>query len=1538
MATAGGWGVGTAEYHEAARDACGVGFLAELGGRPSRRVLPLALEALARLAHRGAVDADGRTGDGAGIMTQIPFALLRHEVEALGIACTPGELAVGLVFLPHGASGGPARQLVERVLAEHGMPVCRWRDVPIDVAELGEKARRSRPMLAHALVPRPPALPHDEFEVRLVAVRRAIERQVAERGAIEPYVASLSHRTLVYKALVRAVDLPACFPDLRDPGYETAFALFHQRFSTNTSPSWNMTQPFRLVAHNGEINTIDGNRRWMQARAHELDAFDLGAGSRLGTPVTVAGTSDSASFDDALASLTAAGRQIAHGMTMLMPPAWEGDTTLDAPVRAFLDYHASLMEPWDGPALVVFSDGRYVGAALDRNGLRPARYVITTDGLVLLASEVGVLDVSEARVSSRGRLGPGDLLVVDLERQHLLDRSVVHTELASRRPYGWWLAQQRVSLATVREEAAVDGASSRPEEPPADVRTLRAMGCTREELLLILGPMYTEGIEPIGSMGDDSPLAVLSAAPRPLFSYFRQRFAQVTNPPIDSLRETLVMSLDVRLGAAGDLLDDGPLPGPHVHLPDPVLEPRDVDALLAWSRRGWSTRRLGLLFAAAEGAAGLARAIDSLVAAAEDAVRNGACCLVLDDRGIDTAHAALPSLLAVGAVHQHLVRCGLRLRTSLVVNAGDARDEHAIAALLGFGADAVCPHLASAAIAFAMRHVGGEGTELAEAYARYRRVLTKGLLKILAKMGVSTLRSYRGAGLFEAVGLADDVIARHFTGTPSAIGGLDLDAIAGEALARHGAAFATETSALEEGGWHRYRKDGEAHAYAPQVIKALHTAIRTDTRLDYHAYAKLVHARAPLALRDLMELRPSTPISLDEVEPISEILPRFMSAAMSLGALSPEAQQTIALAMNRIGARSNCGEGGEPPELFWKAPAGAERASSKIKQVASGRFGVTAAYLMAADEIQIKIAQGSKPGEGGQLPGSKVTDHIANVRRAAPGTTLISPPPHHDIYSIEDLAQLIYDLKRVNPAAKVNVKLVSSAGIGTIAVGVAKAHADAIQISGHDGGTGASPRGSIKNAGTSWELGLSEAHQALMRGGLRGRVRLQVDGGLKTGRDVVLAALLGAEEFGFGSAALVAAGCVMARQCHLNTCPAGIATQREDLRKKFTGTAENVVRFFVAVAEEVREILALMGVRRLAELVGRTELIEQRKPAGGKAASVSLDRLLHSLAGDGPRHATQPRNDPPRTGSDIDELAIRELRFTDGRPEPVELLLPITNADRAIGARIAGHLVAEARGESVPARTVQLHLHGVAGQSFGAFCVDGMRLVLDGEANDYLGKGMSGGEIVVRPPAGGGRTGAQVLAGNTLLYGATGGFLYLAGRVGERFAVRNSGAVAIVEGTGDHACEYMTAGGVVILGSTGRNLGAGMTGGVLFAFDADGSLERRIHREWVGIDDTLSPAEQLWVRELIIRHLQATGSRVAEQFHRQWGGRRHRLRRIAPLATLAAADRQSAYALPSLAVDRWRGEVDRDAWRSARGRATGGGVTHAASAAAAPPG
>ena len=1465
------------------RDACGVGFLAELSGEASARLLPLALTALGRMGHRGAVDADGKTGDGAGVTTQIPYAALQADLDAIGFGQVAArDLAVGLVFVPRDEDGATvARGLVSDALRAAGFAGCGWRDVPIREDVLGGKATRSRPGIVQVVVTRPAGATDDAFEQQLYRARRRATERALEQG-IEPFaIASMSHRTLVYKALVRAVDLADFYPDLRHPAFSTAFALFHQRFSTNTDPSWALAQPFRLLAHNGEINTIQGNRFWMEARGS--------------SPLMRAARSDSASLDEALGALTDGGRDVLHALSLLVPPAWQTDTELAPEVRAFFDYQSCLMEPWDGPSMVVFTDGRVVGAALDRNGLRPARSVVTTDGLVLVASEAGVLDVPAERVLSRGRLGPGDVVAVDLRARRLLDRGVIHGCLAARRPYGAWLAAHRVLGVPPLEGEA--GAETAPESEAAtpDVRVLRAFGVTREEAQLILGPMSRDGLEPLGSMGDDTPLAVLSTEPRLLFSYFKQRFAQVTNPPIDPLRETLVMSLATHLGPRGDLLREAPEHAAQVHLDSPVLTEHGLRALLAWRRRGWRARALSLLFDAAAGEASFRRALDALCSSSEAAVRDGATLLVLSDRGVDQDQAPLPSLLAVSAVHHHLARRGLRLRASLVVETGEARDDHQVAALLGFGAEAVCPYLALAMV---------QDTSL------YLHALKKGIRKILSKMGISTLRSYHGAQLFEAVGIAEDVIAAHFPGTPSLAGGLGLGDIAREALTRHRRAWAGSSEHLDEGSLHRYRRNGEVHAFEPGVVKALHAAIRTGASLDYKSYAALVHGRAPVVLRDLLEFRAAEPIPLDEVEPVEDILPRFMTSAMSLGAISPEAQQTLAIAMNRIGARSNSGEGGEAPEMFSTVLPGGDRPYNRIKQVASARFGVTAEYLVAADELQIKMAQGSKPGEGGQLPGHKVAAHIARVRHAPEGATLISPPPHHDIYSIEDLAQLVYDLKQVNARATVGVKLVAEAGVGTIAAGVAKAHADAIVVAGHDGGTGASPWSSIKNAGTPWELGLAEAQQVLVRQGLRERVRLQVEGGLKTGRDVIMAALLGADEYGFGSAVLVAAGCVMARQCHLNTCPAGIATQREDLRRKFQGTPGDVVHFFRSIAEEVREILALLGQRRLEDVIGRADLLEIRAPvAGSKAATVTLAPLL-AVNGVSPRRRRHGggRNDPPVTGADLDQRVLALVRFGPGRPSRLTAELPITNADRTVGARIAGEIARRYRGRPLRPATLRLHYRGSAGQSFGAFCVDGMRLTLDGEANDGVAKSMSGGEVVVRPFASNAGRPDDVIAGNAILYGATGGRLFMAGRAGERFAVRNSGALAVVEGAGDHACEYMTAGAVVILGQTGRNLAAGMSGGIVYVLDQEQVVDRRLNHETAVAAMGVAPAEEAWLKDVIRRHAERTGSRRARAVLARWTVMREHFRRVTSRLMAGAPP------LPAVTVKRTPAPVSRLLW------------------------
>jgi glutamate synthase domain-containing protein 2/glutamate synthase domain-containing protein 1/glutamate synthase domain-containing protein 3 len=1469
---------------EEERDACGVGLVVDRRGGRDRGVLPLALTALARMSHRGAVDADGRTGDGAGVTTQIPHAILDEEFARRGEKLPePGFFATGLLFLPRRAQERRScRETVSRVLSSRGLPVLSWRRPPLSEQALGEKARGSCPAIAQLFVGRPDGLSGDEFERRLYLARKEMERRLRPLLPDRFCVVSLSHRTLVYKALVRGADLAAFYPDLENPLYETAFALFHQRYSTNTSPSWALAQPFRLLAHNGEINTIAGNRARMRAReASYAAAGEQGRKELL--PLIEERTSDSGNLDNAAELLLRAGRSLPHAMTMLIPPAWENDHALAPETRAFYEYHSGLMEPWDGPALVVFSDGLIAGAAMDRNGLRPARTVETRDGLFLLASESGVAAVEESTVARRGRLGPGDLVAVDLASGDLLTTAEIRAQLSALAPYLQRLRARRRGLSTR------DPAEDAPVLPAADrVRLCKAFGYTREEVALVLAAMAGEGREPLGSMGDDTPLAVFSNRPRLLFSYLKQRFAQVTNPPIDPLRESVVMSLDTLLGPEGDLLSEAAEPAGRIRLDTPVLSNAALRALLNLVPPH-KARTLELTFPVMRGVDGFRRALDELARGAADAARQGAGILVLSDRGVDAERAALPVLLAVAAVHQDLVRRGERAKASLVVETGEARDDHQVATLLASGADAVNPFLALEVVRAGTGALP-PGGDAALDEKRYRRTLEKGLAKILSKMGISTLRSYQRALLFEAIGLSEEIVRDFFPGAGSPIGGIGLEEIALETLARHTSAYGEEGApVLEQGGFHGFRRGGEAHAFSPQVVRTLRDAVRSGQPADYAAYADLVARRDPLAVRDLLELTPVNggAIGIEEVEPAEAILSRFTTAAMSIGALSPEAHETLAIAMNRIGARSNSGEGGADPERFWTRLPGGDSANDRIKQVASARFGVTAEYLVCADELQIKMAQGSKPGEGGQLPGHKVTSHIARLRRCPEGTILISPPPHHDIYSIEDLAELIYDLKRVNPRARVGVKLVASAGIGTIATGVAKAFADSIMISGHDGGTGASPLGSIKNAGIPWEIGLAEAQQALVASGLRRRVRLQTDGGLKTGRDVVVAALLGAEEFAFGSAALVSVGCVMCRQCHANTCPAGIATQREDLRAKYRGTPEMAVAFFTAIAREVREILARLGCRTLAEAVGSTERLRVRMPQGRfKISTVNLSRIVPGPPPpEGPRRCLDPSNDPPRTGTDLDERALQTLRARPGGGAAVALDFSITNADRAVGARIAGELASRgAAGAGPQGSPLVLRFRGAAGQSFGAFCVEKMRLSLEGEANDHVAKGMSGGQIAIFPSRSSPRSErSQVLAGNAVLYGATGGRLFVAGSAGERFAVRNSGALAVVEGVGDHGCEYMTAGRVAVLGRCGRNFGAGMAGGLAYVLDEEGDLRERVNPEMVGLQ-TLAPGDAPELKQMIEAHRDATGSERAGEILENWNACLPFFRKVVPRA------------------------------------------------------
>jgi glutamate synthase (ferredoxin) len=1428
------------------RDSCGIGFVADPSGSASREVVDLLLAGLTNVRHRGATAADRLTGDGAGVLLPLPD-VLRPE---------PG-CGLAMVFLrDEGARAG-----IEEACRLEGFELGGWREVPVSPEALGNEARASRPGIHQLVLLRPAGLDDDALELRAYRARRRAE---AVAGA---YMASLSFRTVTYKALCAADHLADFYGDLRDPALVAPFGILHQRFSTNTEPTWERAQPFRLLCHNGEINAIRGNVNWMRARAGRLgfgdpllDAF----------PLDIDG-SDSAILDNALEALVRGGRDVRHALAMLVPESWELNPVMPEEIRDFYRYHAGLVEPWDGPAGIVFTDGRTVGAALDRNGLRPLRYAIVEGGLVACASEAGVVPLPAGGPVRRGRLGPNEMLTADPGRGVVVGPGI-KLELARRRPYGQWLAQgiRRVG-------------PGEPVAPPDEDLTARQVtaGYTREEVSLLLRPIGTSGHDPVSSMGDDTALPPLAGRSRPLATYFRQGFAQVTNPAIDHLRERLVMSLRTLLGPRAPLLSEGPEGARLTELDSFFLYPSALDELEATA--------LDATFDAGEG---LRAACGRLGAEAVAAVSAGADLLRLSDARREDGRVPVPSLLAAGAVHQRLVAEGLRTRASLVVESDEPRETHHFAALLGYGADAVCPALAletMAALAAADK-LGGDHPPPDEAQRRFRAAVEDGVLKVMAKMGISDVASYRGAQLFEAVGLGREVVDVAFTGTPSPLGGVGFDELGAEALARLEAAAAARPR-LENPGYVKYRKGGEPHAITPEVVSAIHE-VRAAHHLRkavvgggwelYERFAALVNDRGPLEPRDLLELVPAGPrVPLDEVEPAADVVRRFSGGAMSLGALSPEAHELIGLALARIGARANTGEGGEERERFRS------ESNSAIKQIASGRFGVTPEYAAFAQELQIKIAQGSKPGEGGQLPGQKVTAEIARMRHTRPGVALISPPPHHDIYSIEDLAQLIFDLRQVNPSADVSVKLVAEAGVGIVAAGVVKALADVVHVAGANGGTGASPLTSIKNTGAPWELGLAETQQALVASGLRGRVRVRVDGGFKTGRDVVVAMLLGADEVSFGTALLIAEGCLLVRTCHMDTCPVGIATQRPELRAKFEATPEMVETYLLLVAEETRRVLASLGLRSLEEAVGRVELLRQRATGDPRADALDLTPLL-ARVGDGGRGYGGER----ATSADGWELGRRLAEDAGAAlegPSLVELSYAIGNGDRTVGARLGG-LIGKEFGLDPPPGRIRARFEGVAGQSFGAFLAAGVELELVGEANDYVGKGMSGGRIVVRPPAD--DVGDPCLLGNTVLYGATGGELFCAGSVGERLAVRNSGATAVVEGAGDHACEYMTSGTVVILGRHGVNLGAGMSGGDVYVHDPEGRLSLRLNEQLVAAS-RLVPRDAGPLRELLQRHSRHTGSARAEVLLARWEDAVAEFWRVAPKRDVAVL--QSAY-------------------------------------------
>src|SRR5437764_1019122 len=1458
------------------QDACGVGFVARASGERSHAVTLLALEALKRVAHRGAAASDS-SGDGAGVLTQIPAPLFYREALRRGLPLEPGQpFAVGMFFLPREAAAlARVTAIIEDVLRGDGLPVLGWREVPVRGDVLGAGARATYPTIRQVLIGPAADRRGDAaaWERALYLARKTIDARVSEAGPeLEPFfVCSLSGRTIVYKALLTGTQLGAFFPDLESPDFQTALAVFHQRYSTNTTSSWPLAQPFRLLAHNGEINTLWGNRNAMRAREPAL-ASPLWAENvdRL-KPVIWAEGSASTSLDNALELLVRSGRDPVHALMMLVPEAHEGASEMGRALRGFYEFHECLVEPWDGPAALAFTDGVIAGAALDRNGLRPCRYKITRDGLLVAGSEVGLVDLDPREVVESGSLGPGEVIVVDTRRQTILRNADAKREVARRRPYARWAAR------SVRPLRPAAGVTTPPCDGPELVTRQLAFGWSFEDLRYVAEPMATAGQDTVWSMGDDTPIPPLSRIPQSLYAYLRQRFAQVTNPAIDPLRETLVMSLRMHLGRRGSLLADSPAALRLVRTEHPILLEDEIVALR--NLAGDQGVTLPALWRPASGPDPLRSALDGLCTAAERAVRLGARILIVSDRDADAEHPSIPMLLAIGAVHQHLLRQGLRTRLGLAAEAGDAWDVHHLAALIGYGAEAVHPWLALASVRARLTPQARTG---------FRAAAEKGLLKILSKMGISTLSSYCGAQIFEALGLGAEVIDRCFTGTVSTIGGIGFAEIAEDVLARHLAAYGDEGAerALPDHGRVRFRKDGEDHGWSPPVVSALQ-------RHGYDAFVAKVAARAPAGPRDLLAIRTGVPVALDQVEPAEVIRRRFISTAMSLGALSPEAHRTLATGMNRMGARSNSGEGGEDPESYAPLPNG-DRADNRIKQVASARFGVTTQYLVRADELEIKIAQGSKPGEGGQLPGHKVTARIARLRHAVPGIPLISPPPHHDIYSIEDLAQLIHDLKQVNPRARVGVKLVAEAGVGRVAAGVAKAYADYVLVSGHNGGTGASPLSSIKHAGSPWELGLAETQAILIENGLRHRIEVRTDGGLRTARDVVVAALLGAESYGFGTAALVAIGCDMARQCHLNSCPTGIATQKPELRAKFRGTPEQVVAYFSWIAEDVRRLLAALGCRSLDDAIGRVDLLERvDHPEVPRAQMLDLSLLLTDpLAGrEEPRRRTVQRNDRPGVESLDDEiLATLEPRLESGRP--FAGVYDIGNHHLTVGARIAGR-IAERRGNvGLPPGSVRLRFRGSAGQSFGSFALPGMHLELEGEANDYVGKGLTGGEIVIRPfreAAAAGRTDQHVLLGNTALYGATAGRLFAAGRAGDRFAVRNSGVIAVIEGAGAHCCEYMTAGVVVVLGPVGRNFAAGMSNGVAYVLDETETFTARCNADMVQIRG-LEESDERLVLGLLGEHVGATGSARGRAILDSGERYRDSFRQVVPFTAPVAAE------------------------------------------------
>lgn len=1458
-------------------DACGVGFLVNINGKASHTIIEQGIDILKNLLHRGATGADMNTGDGAGLLFQMPDRFLRKVCREKNIQLpAAGRFGTGMFFLPRSKSKfQKAVTIIEAVAQKENLPLLGRREVPVDPAVLGDMAREEMPAIQQMFFDGG-KLSGDALERRLYILRKQIEKEAATAGWThnDLYVCSLSSRTIVYKGLMQATQVADFYPDLCDHDMESALAVVHQRYSTNTFPSWPLSQPFRYLAHNGEINTVRGNLNNMSCREQALISDVFGEDIKKILPVCEAGVSDSANLDNGLEMLTRAGRSIEHSMIMMIPQAWGEKYPIGQDLRGFFEYHAGLMEPWDGPAAVAFTDGRRIGALLDRNGLRPARYTITRDGFMVFASEAGVLDLPPENICEKGALRPGQMILIDLEKQRVLHDAEIKMALARRKPYRRWVQENRIDIHGFFNAVAPVGY-----DPATLKQRQQLFGYTREDEKIILGTMAESGQEPKGSMGADQPLAVLSEKPQLLYWYFKQMFAQVTNPAIDPIREELVMSLMTFIGNPEQILLEVPQHARLIKLRHPVLSNEDLKRIRSLPHKDFQSRTVSAVFPAGGNGAVLTNAVNELCEQAEKAVSDGVRVLIISDKVITTGNAPLPMLLAVAAVHRHLVRKGLRTRIGILAETGEVREVMHLALLLGYGASAINPYLAFETISHLVsQNLLENNAGSAQAIENYTKALCGGLLKIMSKMGISTLRSYRSAQIFEAIGLNSDVVNTYFTGTPSRIEGLSLDDIAHEVNLRYEAAHDTGTSpqsrVLPDGGQYKFRHEGERHMWTPATISLLQQATRENNPDKFAAFAQLINDqhKHQTTLRGLLEIKAceNKPIPLSEVEPAAEIVKRFATGAMSFGSLSRETHETLAIAMNRMGAMSNSGEGGEDPARYIPLPNGDSRCSM-VKQVASGRFGVTAEYLVNCRELQIKIAQGAKPGEGGHLPGHKVNREIARVRNSTPGVTLISPPPHHDIYSIEDIAQLIYDLKNANPQARIAVKLVSESGVGTVAAGVAKGHADMILVSGYDGGTGASPLSSIKHTGMPWELGLAETQQTLMLNGLRSRVRLQTDGQLRTGRDVLIAALLGAEEFGFATAPLVVCGCVMMRKCHNNTCPVGVATQDPELRKRFSGRPEYIENYFHFVAEELRGYMAQLGIRTVDELVGRSDLLETGKAISfWKARGIDLSKILYQpdSSFDTPRCITKQDH---ALENALDQHILKKTAdaISSGRPVTVEL--PIRNIHRTVGTITSSRIAARYGNKGLPEDTVTLRFNGTAGQSFAAFASRGMTFWLKGEANDYLGKGLSGARIIVTPPAGSTfQPAGNMIAGNVLLYGATAGEVYLNGRAGERFAIRNSGAYAVVEGVGDHGCEYMTGGRVLVLGPTGVNFGAGMSGGIAYVYDETGLFDDCCNLEMIDLEMLTDKSDIKEVRDMLKKHRRYTNSERAKYILENW--------------------------------------------------------------------